>query len=62
MRSLCCSCTSASNDQLEEQKQLELLKLDEEEIDYQQRKDEVHELFIEALDLQRKLAEEMSNS
>jgi hypothetical protein len=39
-----------------------LLKLDEEEIDYQQRKDEVHELFIEALDLQRKLAEEMSNS
>jgi hypothetical protein len=57
LRSFCCMCSRSATAQLQEQRELELLKIEEDEVDYQRRKEEVHELSFEIESLFMELAQ-----
>lgn len=58
IRSLCCACSQSASSQLEEQREIELLKIEEDELAFERRKDEINEVSIEIENLAKELADE----
>lgn len=60
-RSFCCCCSRTASQQLQEQKELELLKVEEDEVDFEHHKEEKNLLWVEIENLGKQLAEQMGN-